>query len=106
MQATGLDHRTRELAGLRRTTTANGIMRGTGKDSVAVWNTITTGITTGLATIMTTTTTTIMIRVGTSGSADSKTLYPNIFGNATHSSGESDAYSSFLLWLYAAASLP
>jgi hypothetical protein len=45
MQAIGLDHRTRELAGLHRTTTANDSIWGTGKETAAVLNTITAGMT-------------------------------------------------------------
>lgn len=45
MRATGLDHRTRELAGLHRTTTAADSLWGTGRGSAAILNTITDGIT-------------------------------------------------------------
>ncbi len=50
MKAIGLDHRTRELAGLCRTTTVNGSLWVTGKEITVVWTTITTGTATATGT--------------------------------------------------------
>ena len=70
MKAIGLDLRTRERIGWHRTTTANGIMRATGREAVAVSNTTTTGITVETVTskIMTMTDMTIMTTAATIGS--------------------------------------
>jgi hypothetical protein len=56
-KATGLDRRTRVLAGLHHTTTETVIMRATGPESTAVLSTITTRITieTAITTVMTNT---------------------------------------------------
>jgi hypothetical protein len=69
MKAIGLDHPTRELAGLRHTTTASDIMRGTGRETGAESNTITTRITIETAT---STITTDMVIMTTAGTIDSK----------------------------------
>jgi hypothetical protein len=60
MKAIGLDHRTRELAGLRRTTTASGSIWVTGKEIAAVLNTITTGTANTNETMTGTTTDTVI----------------------------------------------
>jgi hypothetical protein len=77
MQAIGLDHRTRELAGLHRSTTANDSIWGTGKETAAVLNTITAGMTieeivtsTIMADIVITTTDNMVITT-TTGTIDS-----------------------------------
>ena len=69
MKAIGLDHPTRELAGLRHTTTASDIMRGTGRETGAESNTITTRITIETAT---STITTDMVITTTAGTIDSE----------------------------------
>src|SRR6516162_3162826 len=43
MRATGLKHPMKGLTGLRHATMEKGIMPGIGKETAAVWNTITTG---------------------------------------------------------------
>ena len=58
MRAIGLDLRTKELAGSRRTTTANAFIRVTGKEIAGVLNTITTQTTTMIETMGRTTTNT------------------------------------------------
>lgn len=65
MRATGLDHRTRGLVGLPHTTTANDIIRGTGGETAAAWNTIITRITVGTATSTITIAMEIMTTAGT-----------------------------------------
>src|SRR5215469_5628098 len=65
MKAIGRDHPTRELAGLRHTTTATDIMRGTGRETGAESNTITTRITIETATSTITTDMVIMTTAGT-----------------------------------------
>jgi len=69
MKDIGLGHRTRELVGLYRTTTASGTMRGTGREATGVWNTITTGITVETATF---TIMTGMVIVTMAGTRDSE----------------------------------
>ena len=69
MKAIGRDHPTRELAGLRHTTTATDIMRGTGRETGAESNTITTRITIETATF---TITTDMVIMTTAGTIDSE----------------------------------
>jgi hypothetical protein len=62
MKPIGLGLPTRERIGLLRTTMANGIMRATGREAVAVSNTTITGI------IAETVTSRIMTTAGTIGS--------------------------------------
>jgi hypothetical protein len=69
MKAIGLDHPTRELAGLRHTTTATDIMRGTGRETGAESNTITTRI---IVETATSTITTDMVIMTTAGTIDSE----------------------------------
>ena len=70
MRAIGLDLRTKELAGSRRTTTANASIRVTGKEIAGVLNTITTQTTTMIETMgRTTTNTEITTTTGTINSA-------------------------------------
>jgi hypothetical protein len=64
-KATGLDRRTRELAGLHHTTTATVIMRDIGPETTAVWSTITTRITIETAITTVTTNTKLAITAGT-----------------------------------------
>jgi hypothetical protein len=68
MEAIGLDHLTRALAGLHRAMTANDTMWVTGKGTAAVLNTITTGITIETATSTIMTGTVIMTTAGTTDS--------------------------------------
>jgi hypothetical protein len=86
MKAIGLDHPTRELAGLRHTTTATDIMRGTGRETGAESNTITTRITIETAT---STITTDMVIMTTTGTIDSKKAWKTHTAPAeAHSSAE------------------
>ncbi len=68
MKAIGLDHRTRELVGFRRITTANGSLWVTGTEIAAVLSTITTGITTET---VTSTIMADMVITATTGTIDS-----------------------------------
>ena len=70
MKAIGLGHRTRERIGLLRITTANGIMRATGREAVAVSNTTTTGITVETVTSKIMTDMAIMTMAGTRDSCN------------------------------------
>jgi hypothetical protein len=86
MKAIGLDHPTRELAGLRRTTTATDIMRDTGRETGAALNTITTRITIETAT---STITTDMVIMTTAGTIDSKKSLEDTYCSCeAHSSAE------------------
>ena len=80
MEVIGLDHRTRELTGLRRTTTANGSLWVTGKEIGAVLNTTTIGTATTLETMTGTTTDTVIAttidKVITTATIDSTTSEP------------------------------
>jgi hypothetical protein len=77
MKAIGLAHRTRALAGLRRTTTANGSLWVTGKEIAAVLNMITAGTATTTGTSATET----MIGIGTGTVIKSMT---GTIDNASH----------------------
>jgi hypothetical protein len=57
MKAIGLDHRTRELIGWHRTTTANGSMKVTGREIAGGLNTTTVGTATRIGTTAAETTT-------------------------------------------------
>ena len=83
MKAIGLDHPTRELAGLCHTTTATDIMRGTGRETGAESNTITTRITIETAT---STITTDMVIMTTAGTIDSKAWKTHTAPAEAHSS--------------------
>jgi hypothetical protein len=79
MEAIGLDHHTRELAGLARAITANDTTRVIGKENTAAWSTIITGTaaTTGITTVEATTGTTIITTTIT-------TTITTMIGNARH----------------------
>jgi hypothetical protein len=64
-KATGLDRRTRVLAGFLHTTTATVIMLATGPESTAVLSTITTRITIGTAITTVMSNTKLVITAGT-----------------------------------------
>jgi hypothetical protein len=80
MKAIGLDPHTRELAGSHLTTTANGSLWVTGKESADVWNTITTGTANADETMARTTTDTVitttidMVITTTTGTKDSASV--------------------------------
>jgi hypothetical protein len=65
MKVTGLNRRTKELAGLRHAMTANDIMRATGMETTAALNTITTRITIETAITAVMTNTKLAITAGT-----------------------------------------